>query len=602
MSASKTAPGGDRTDFEEVSELLARYQQGQLNRRGFLRLALLAGGITAAQALLAACGAATTVPGVEPAETSIPVAQPAATGATVTLASPNSEAVGQIIHGYTQEAVQFNPLLYVNTGIETAVQYAVFSTLWQVNEKGEFIPDLAEEIPSVANGGISEDGLTWTVHLRKDVKWHDGQPFTSKDVRFTYETLLNPDVAVRSRLGADKITAFDTPDDYTVVMKLSEPYAPFIWVWNVYAIIPEHILSNVPDINKAEFNSNPVGTGPYVFGERVAGDHISFTANPNYHLMKPAIKTRIHKVVPDQTVLFTQFKTGEVDFYGLQGIPFDRIEEAKNLPDRVAVISPGNWTQFIYFNLGKPQFKEKVVRQAIYLAIDKDTWINDIEYGLPLRTLSYLPAEHWAYNTSLKDPGYNLDKAKQMLDEAGWKPGSDGIREKDGVRLAFSMSTTAGNKSREQAQLLIQQSLKVVGIDMEIKNFPGSVVWGEYTTKCQYDTLMVYWDPPFGFDPDYTKYIHSSQIPIETGVGANYTQYRNAEVDKLLEEGVHELDPEKRKPIYWRIQEILLDELPFAPIMSSRSCMGHKAGLLNYKPSMYAPDSTWNCYEWSWQA
>lgn len=594
VNAIQTAPGSEARNDEEISYLLAGRQKGRLNRREFLRLAMLVGGIGAAEALLAACG---------PVATSVPVAAPAATPTTASVAATVApELSGQVIHAFTQEAVQFNPLLYVNTGVETAVQMAVFSTLWQINEKGDFFPDLAVEVPSVANGGISADGLVWTVHLRKDVKWHDGQPFTSKDVRFTYDTLLNPNVAVRSKAGVDKMSSLETPDDYTLVMKLTEPYAPFMWVWQSYAIIPEHILSTVPDINLAEFNSKPIGTGPYVFTERVAGDHISFTANPDFHLEAPHIKTRIQKYVPDQTVLFTQFKTGEIDIYGLQGIPPERMEEARKLPDRKVSTGPGPWVEFIYFNLAKPVLKEKVVRQAIYMGIDKESWITDVYYSMAKRTLSYLAPEHWAYNTSLKDPGYDPEKAKQILDEAGWKPGSDGFREKDGARLTFNISTTTGNKAREQAQLLIQQNLKAVGIDVQIQNFPASVVWGEFLTKCQYDSLIVGWDPPFGLDPDYYMRIHSSQNPCEAGVGANYTQYKNPEVDKLLEDGLRETDPAKRKEIYWKVQAILADELPFAPIFAYLNVEGIKAGLLNYKPNPYLADTTWNCYEWTWKA
>lgn len=578
---------------EEVNHLLVRHQMGRLSRRGFLRLALLVGGVGAAQALLGTRA---------PALASVLTPAGGVTRAMGAVTPATAQASGQLIHAYTQEAVQFNPLLYVNTGVETAVQFHVFSTLWQMADTGEWIPDLAKEFPTVANSGISADGLTWTIHLRDNVKWHDGQPFTSKDVKFTYETLLNPNVAVRSRAGLERITALDTPDDYTVVMKLKEPYAPFPWVWQIFGIVPEHILSKVPDINTAEFNSKPVGTGPFTFVERVAGDHITYKAYPDYHLTGPFIETIIQKYNTDQTVLFTAFKTGEVDILDLQGIPPERYEEAKTLPGKKIVLSPSPFVEFIYFNLGKPQFKDKAVRQAIYIAIDKDAWINQVYYGVPPHTLSYLQPSHWAYNPNLKDPGYDPEKAKQMLDDAGWKVGADGIREKDGVKLAFTMSTTAGAKAREQAEILVQQNLKAVGIDMQINNMPASVVWGEYTVKSQFDTLMVGWEPSFGMDPDYSSRTHSKEIPVETGHGSNYVQYKNPEADKLLEDGLRETDPAKRKEIYWKLQEILLDDLPFAPIFGYNMIMGYKDTLLNYKPNPYCVDNSGNCYEWQWKA
>jgi len=506
-----------------------------------------------------------------------------------------------IILGMTQEPVQFNPLLYVNAGTENVPEACMFDALWDVNEKGRFVPNLAVRVPSLENGGISENGKLWKIELKKGIQWQDGAPFTAKDVEFTYKTLINPNVAVRSRAGFTMISDFKILDDYHVEIHLSKPYVPFIWAWQRMHIVPEHILSKVKDINTASFNTkNPIGTGPYRLVKRVAGSHMIYKRNLKYHGVVPAVETFIHKFIPDQVVEYTQFKTGEIDVLGLRGVPPERYEEARHLSGRDVLPTPQPWVEFIYFNCGKPQFREKVVRQALYLAVDKQRWINDIYYGLPPRTLSYLHPSHWAYNHNLKDPGYDPGKAAQMLDGAGWKKGPDGIRQKNGVKLKFSMSTTAGAKARVQAEQMVQANWKEIGVDMEIKNMPASVVWGEYTTKSQFDTLMVGWSPVMGMDPDYTARCHSKQIPVKYGSGSNYVQYQNPKVDKLLEEGVVISDMEKRKAVYYKIQEILLEDVPFGPIFAYTIMYGKKSNLKGYKINPYVTDITWNLQEWSW--
>lgn len=506
---------------------------------------------------------------------------------------------GQVIDAFTQEAVNFNPLLYVNTGIETAVEYSVFDAPWKITPAGTFVPNLATEIPSVANGGISKDGKEWTLHFRRDVTWHDGAPFTAKDVQFTFETIMNPKVVARSTTGHDHVADFSTPDPYTAKIRLKDTFAPYLVVWQKTSIIPRHILERVPNINTASFNTNPIGTGPFRFKERVAGDHISFVANPHYHGAGPYLQSLVQKYVPDQQTLYVQFQTGEVTIYDLQSIPPQLYNQAKALPSHNVNDYAGQaFVEFIYFNLGKPQFREKIVRQALYLAMDKKSWIDAVYYGIGVRTLSYLGPDHWAYNHSLTDPGYNPTKAAALLDSAGWHVGKDGIRQKNGVKLSFTMSTTAGNKTREQAQQLLQQNFKAIGVEMIIHNMPASVVWGDYTVKSQFDTLMVAWDPLLYPDPDYSSRIVSNQIPVKNNTGSNYVQYQNKEIDRLSAAGVATTDLAERKRIYGRIQAILLDELPFAPILSFRQINGTLSALHNFTPNQYTSCNSWNNNEW----
>jgi peptide/nickel transport system substrate-binding protein len=506
----------------------------------------------------------------------------------------------RIILGMTQEPVQFNPLLWVNAGTENIPEVCMFDALWDVDDSGNFIPNLAAKVPSRENGGISADGLIWKIELRPDVKWTDGQPFTARDVEFTYQSIINPRIAIRSRSGFDFIKNFKVVDATHVEIELNRAYMPFIWAWQNMHIVPEHLLAKEPDINKAAWNSAPIGTGPFMLKQRVAGSHMIYERNPNYHRGASKVRQFIHKFVPDQLVLYGQAKTGEIDYMGLAGVPNDRWKEAAALPGRDFLSNPQPWVQFIYFNCARPQFKDPKVRKALTMACEMQKSIDDVYFGTYKRTLSYLQPSHWAYNPDLKDYSANPEMAAKMLDEAGWKVGADGVREKDGVKMQFTCSTTAGNPARQGCQQLFQQNWKKIGVAMEIKNMPASVVWGEYTTKSQYDTELVSWEPTVGMDPDYFARAHSSQIPNKTGVGSNYSQYENAEVDRLLELGVTQTAIADRKKTYARVQEILAEEVPFAPQAGTYAGALKRRELQGVKPTGYTVNCAWNLHEWHW--
>jgi peptide/nickel transport system substrate-binding protein len=508
---------------------------------------------------------------------------------------------GQVVVGLSQEPTSFNPL---RPGIEVdrGVHYALYDSLWRVDERGQFVPNLAADLPTPKNGGISADGLTYTNKLKPGVTWHDGRKLTARDVKFTHDLILNPKFSAFSKIGHDIVTGIETPDDLTLRVRLKEPFAPFMSSWGDTYIVPAHLLESAADPNTAEFNTKPVGTGPFRFGSRVAGDHLVLQAYPGYHGGAPTLERVIFKYIPDLTVLYTQFKTGAIDVTGLQGISAEFYAEARTLPGVSVIVHHTPSVEYIYVNHGKPQFKELAVRQALYHAMDKKAIIDQIYYGLPVPTETYLPPTSWAFNGALTKHEFNPAKARAILDEAGWKPGGDGIRAKNGVRLAFTNSTTAGNKLREQAQALVQQNWRAIGVDMQINNMPAAVVWGEYYTKSKYDSLMVGVQYSVGGDPDCLNRIGSKYIPAETGSGRNVLQYKNAQLDKQLEDGVREADRAKRRALYLRAQEIMRSDLPFLPIFTYARLDGIKSGLVNYKPNSNTFTSTWNMHEWGWKA
>ncbi len=518
------------------------------------------------------------------------------------LAAETPKKGGQIVVALSQEPTVFNPNR-PHIEVDRGVHFGLFDSLWRVDEKAQFLPNLAVEMPTVKNGGIQKNGLEYLVKLRKGVKWHDGKPFTSKDVKFTHELITNPKFGAYSKVGHDQVASVETPDESTVRIRLKEPFAPFMTAWGDTYIMPAHILEGVADPNTAEFNTkSPVGTGPFRLGSRVPGDHLLLVANPAYHMGAPALERVIFKYIPDLTVLYTQFKGGAVDVTGMQGISAEFYNEAKSLPGVTIHLHYSPSVEYIYFNHGNPKFKERAVRQALYYAMDKKAIIDQVYYGLPKPVEGYLPPTSWAYNAELPKHEYNPDKAKQILEEAGWKAGGDGVRAKGGVRLSFTNATTAGNKLREQTQALVQQNWRAIGVDMQITNMPAAVIWGEYYVKSKFETLLVGIQASVGDDPDCLNRIHSKYIAAKTGSGRNVSQYENPTVDKLLEDGVREIDRAKRRTIYLKLQEVIRTDLAYLPIFSYVRIEGVKQGIVNYTPNSNTLTNSWNMHEWGWKA
>ncbi|MGO9358501.1 MAG: peptide ABC transporter substrate-binding protein [Xanthobacteraceae bacterium] len=357
-------------------------------------------------------------------------------------AAPPTKPTGQAVIGLSQEPTVFNPLL-VHIEVDEAVYFNLFSALWRVDPKGEFVPDLVSEIPSVENGGVSADGLQWRIKLKPNAQWHDGEPFTAEDVKFNIELIQNPKFLAGRRAGHELVRDIKVVSPIELTWRMEKAYAPYPAILSWTFFVPKHIFEKEADPNKAAFVNHPIGTGPFVWTERVPGDHITLTANPHYHGEGPHLARLVVKYVPDLTVLYTQFQTGDIDYIGLQGITPDHYAEAKTLKNRVVTPVPQAFIENIALNLGKPIFKDPAVREALYLAMDKKSIIEQIYYGLPTPTESYLPMQSWAFNPDLPKQSYDPEKAKKILDDAGWKPGADGTREKGGVRLEFTNSTTA---------------------------------------------------------------------------------------------------------------------------------------------------------------
>ncbi|MGE0715878.1 MAG: peptide ABC transporter substrate-binding protein [Alphaproteobacteria bacterium] len=506
---------------------------------------------------------------------------------------------GQVIVGISQEPTVFNPLR-ARIEVDEGVHINIFSALWSLDPKGEMIPQLAAEIPTVANGGVSADGLEWKIKLRPGVLWHDGQPFTAEDVKYTLELIVDPNFPAMLRSGHNLVRDIRVVSPTEITWRMERFFAPYFSALAWTYIVPKHILGAGGDPKDSPFNNKPVGTGPFKWVERRPGDYIMLEANDKFFGEGPYIERLVFKYVPDLTVLKTQFQTGAIDHIGLQGITADNYEEAKKYPGRQVTVAPLPFLEAIVLNNDRPIFKDPAVRQALYLGMDKATIVKDLFYGIPRLTETYLPQESWAYHPNLPQHKYDPAQAKKLLDDAGWKPGAGGVREKDGMKLAFSNSTTAGNHLREQTQQFLQQSWQQIGVAMTIKNFPPAVMWGDFWRKGQFDTAMAGSVYTVGADPDSSERLASTSIPLHTGTGQNTAAYANKAVDALFEASRSEVDREKRKANYMKIQEMVRAELPILPIYQWSMIEGVKTGLVGYQPNVNYRSNCWNINTWYW--
>lgn len=504
---------------------------------------------------------------------------------------------GQLVYGSLQEPDTLNPLL--SDLLATAeVGSLIFSGLIIANDKGEWMPDLAVEVPTLQNGGVSRDGLTVTYKLRQGTMWHDGSPFTADDVKFTWQTIMNSKINVVSRDGYDKIKAIDTPDKYTVVVRFKEYYAAHLTLFST--ILPKHTLEAIGDMNKASFNRSPIGTGPFKFKEWRLAEAVVLEANTAYFRGKPNLDMITYKVIPDSNIMLIQLKAGEVDI--VSNVAFAQLDQVKDISGIQAVTTPNMIWEHLDFNLDNPLFQDGRVRQAIALGIDKQAIIANVLKNAASPAVGDQSPLSWAYNPVAKQELRDVNAARELLEQAGWKLGDGGVFVKDGRKLAFSLAFPTGNRSREIVASVIVQQLKDVGITVEIKPIETKEFFGDLMKKRGFETAMYAWVA--GIDPENLSLWHSKRIPSSNNgyEGQNYPGWRNAEVDALTEQGARTIDIEGRKQIYFRIQDIIIQEHPVVPLYFRSNIDAVKNTVVNYRGNPTPAGNLWNAWQWGFKA
>ena len=467
--------------------------------------------------------------------------------------------------------------IYQNQTVSGIVGDVVVEGLLNVDTDGNYQPVLAKSVPTVTNGGVklSADGkkMDVTYELKSGVKWSDGDPFTSADVKFTWETIMK-DPKVITREGYDQVESIDTPNDTTVVVHYKTLYGPYLTRFQL-GMLPKHVLQNVADISTSDFNRRPMGTGPFKITEFVAGDHITAERNANYREAgKPYLDKIVFRVVPSREVAVAQLKAGEVD--GMWNLLEAQIPDLEKDSNIAIVKTPSPSVERVEMNTTKPGnpgdrtakhpvLGDIAVRHALVLATPKQAIIDKLLFGLA-RPGSSPVSQGWAAPKGLTQESYDPKKANDLLDQAGWVKGSDGIRSKGGVRASLTITTTTGDAVRERVEQILIDEWKAIGVELAIKNQPSSVFlsgsWsaGDPRKLGNFDLAMYASSP--AIDPHQTvnlRYTTKNIPTVSNQQGQNYTGFSNPDADKSIDEAGNTLDLEKRKVAYASALKLLND-------------------------------------------
>ncbi|MBA2123798.1 peptide-binding protein [bacterium Unc6] len=454
-----------------------------------------------------------------------------------------------IVVGSIADALNLVPII-ASDGASHEICGLIFNGLVKYDKNLNLTGDLAE------SWEILDDGLTIIFHLRKDVKWHDGVPFTADDVQFTFKKLTDPQVRTPYSGDFERVKSLEVLDKYTVRVKYSEPFAPALESWGM-SIIPKHLLEK-EDLNATEFSRNPIGTGPYRFFLWDTAEKIELVANNSYFGKRPYIDRYIYRVIPNAASMFLELRAGGIDQMGLNPFQYTKQTGTKFFKENFNKFRyPAFTYTYLGYNLSNPLFSDIRVRKAINLAIDKQEIIDGVLYGLGRQiTGPFIPGS-WAYNEDVQPSAFDPEKAKELLKDAGWVY-KNGVLRKDGMPFRFTLITNQGNEPRRMASEIIQRRLKAIGMDVRINIIEWKSLINEFIGKRKFDAVLLGWS--LSRDPDLYDIWHSSK----TKEGEfNFVGYKNPEVDRLIEEGRATFDKEKRKQIYHRVHKILYDEQPY---------------------------------------
>jgi peptide/nickel transport system substrate-binding protein len=486
-------------------------------------------------------------------------------------------------------------LMFAHNAAADAVSGLLFSFILRYDPNGNYVPDLATVVPSTANGGISADDLTITVHLRKGVVWADGAPLTAADWLFTYRAVMNPNSTVKTRYGWDQIQSATAPDPYTLVIRLKRPSVQVFGILAMggagYPPLPEHLLGGLPNINNAEFNHKPLSSGPYLLQAWNHGSSLEFVPNPRYFRGAPKLTKVIWKVVPDVNTLLSQLQTHEIDVYpGVNANSVSRLGAIPGIAVDKRLIA--NW-RHLGINTSKPQLADVRVRQAISEAVDWKRINDTIYHGINQLAVSDIFPQMWAAPAL---PPYNLDPqhAHRLLDAAGWKMGADGVLHNGPLAMHLTISATTGHIENDQSEVLIQSMLRPFGIDVQVRNHPATLLFAQngplYTGKYDLEWSV----ETNGADPDNTGGWNGAFIPPN---GANTSWLNDPIVNETSEAAASTFDQAKRKKLYQREEERIRELVPAVFFAWSTNYTATNTDVKNYVPAAFNGD-TWNAWEW----
>ena len=452
---------------------------------------------------------------------------------------------GTFIVNMGADPTTFNPVLKGDDDGHLIYQN-VFDGLLELNINSEVIPGLAE------SWDISDDGLVYTFHLAEGVKWHDGEPFTSADVKYTYERIMS-DNGFNGATLSNALESIECPDDNTVVLNLKSADATLLGslAWYEHFIIPKHIYENEADWATCEAATRkPIGTGAFKFVDYQQGSSITLEKNPDYFRGAPKVDRLIFSIIPDDATAVQAFKNGELDL--LTGVPNSDVPAMQQDPEvKMGVMTAARRYQVIC-NMENETMSKWEVRKAVALGINREEISQKGTGGLQAPAYGfYPPFLDWAYNADADIGERDVAQAQQLLEQAGY------TKDANGMYLTLTLDVFTGGTYGDCGKVMAA-NLKEVGIDLKV-NIIEMAAWAEKIEAGNYELAMM-----AGFqgpDPD------AMAKRIGTGAVMNYSKYSNAKVDELLAKGKVLVTHEDRGACYKEVQAILAEDLPIIPIV-----------------------------------
>ncbi|MCA9771502.1 MAG: peptide-binding protein [Myxococcales bacterium] len=477
---------------------------------------------------------------------------PARAGVTVISDGGPPEPGDWIIRHLSSEPGTLNPIIATDA-YEGVVNQGIYETLLKRDNAS------LELIPLLATGWeIGDDKLTFTFHLRRDVRWHDGAPFTADDIVFSYERIQDPTVnAPHLRVYYIDIDRVEKLDDFTVRFHYKKPYFRALEFCGGLPIVPKHVFEK-GDFNRNPAGRAPVGTGPYRFVRWATGKEIVLTRNDAYWGKPAPLERIVFRVITDDSAGLQVFKKRELDVIGLTPFQWERQTESarfERLSRKVSYYRP--YYNYLGWNLRRPYFSDKRVRRALTQLVDRDKILAKLLYGLGKVVTGNFYVNSRDYDASIKPWPYDPPAAKKLLAEAGWiDHDGDGVLDKDGVAFRFTFIISAGSTFAEQLSTILKEELARVGIEMAIEKFEWAVFIDKIDGR-DFDATSLGWS--LGVESDPYQLWHSSQAEK----GSNFVGFRNAEADRIIEAARIEFDADRRMKMYHRFHEILHEEQPY---------------------------------------
>jgi peptide/nickel transport system substrate-binding protein len=487
-----------------------------------------------------------------------------------------------------QDPKTLNPVLSSNT-IDGFVMRLMFEPLLSADERGTPVPMLAAHVPSMANGGVSRDGLRITYKLRPGVRWTDGTPVTSRDVKFTVSAIMNPSNNVVSRHGYDDIASIDTPDAATVIVHLKKPLASFVNTFfaesdQPYEIIPAHVLAKYSNLNQVPFNSAPtVSDGPFKFVRWAHGDRVVLAANDGFFLGKPKLRGIEVQTVANENTSVNLLRTGDIDYMFQASITtYPQLKDVRNVR---LVWDTVNGYEGMQFNMRRAPMSDPRFRDAIAYAIDKNEMVRTLTYGQEKIATEDLPDWMWAANTSLQPHPYDPAKARALLAQMGLK-----------TPLSLVLVTDTASVTHKREAVMLQAMLQRVGIDLEIKTYPGDLLYapagmGGILNGGKFDLAL--WPWYSGLDPDNSSQFTCANIPPN---GYNESGYCNKQMESLQTAALSHYDQATRATAYHGIEALLARDNPILVFWWMRQQEALRANVSGFAPNPTV--ESWNAWQW----